>query len=104
MHVRKDCMGWQWGQWGPLQRLQQIIFSSWADIPYIDVGATRPFQGAHMMGHTALPVLKRCCAVAFLLFKDGVQLQEHKVYVEALQALCSGRVRWREDGMPIVDS
>ena len=28
--------------------------------------------------------------------------QEHRVYVEALQALCEGRVSWGKDDMPVV--
>lgn len=28
--------------------------------------------------------------------------QEHKLYPEAVAALCDGRVTWRDDGVPIV--
>ena len=28
--------------------------------------------------------------------------QEHKVYPEAVAALCDGRVTWRADGVPII--
>lgn len=28
--------------------------------------------------------------------------QEHKLYPEAVAALCDGRVTWRDDGVPII--
>uniref|UniRef100_A0A7N0UGU3 Phosphoribosylglycinamide formyltransferase, chloroplastic n=1 Tax=Kalanchoe fedtschenkoi TaxID=63787 RepID=A0A7N0UGU3_KALFE len=33
-----------------------------------------------------------------------VLLQEHKLYVEVTAALCEGRILWREDGVPLIQS
>lgn len=30
--------------------------------------------------------------------------QEHKLYVEAVAALCDDRIVWREDGVPLIQS
>ncbi|KAK1316081.1 hypothetical protein QJS10_CPA05g00974 [Acorus calamus] len=30
--------------------------------------------------------------------------EEHKLYVEATSALCDGRITWREDGVPLIQS
>lgn len=44
------------------------------------------------------PVLDRCSS---LILCHG--LQEHFLYPIVVSALCDGRIRWREDGVPILE-
>ena len=59
------------------------------------------YDTGRILAQCAIPVLANDTAdeLAFRVLKE-----EHRLYVEVVEALCEERIVWREDGVPLIRS